>query len=302
MRRIFPYVAMLLAFASCTKDYKTDYDPDMELHFQPVMYVASKADISEDYPAGQSFAITAWTADKTNIWQDSQAELEMYLDNETVVFNQDTWNPLSGMLWPSRTLNLNVIGYTPVDAFVACTYSEGAKCSYDMTQTQEDLLYTDPQINLDKVKCGGVITIPFRHALSQVDFEVKNRVSKNEEIIIKSIKIDNVQPLGHFCSLPEPQWTVGGDPVTLTFFEGEQMTHNFPEQIGRTWNIIPQTLSTKVSVEYEYKTAANTGFTTTVKTCELQTNLKPGRHYTYTLSVGIDDVKFLLEIIEERFR
>ena len=68
-----------------------------------------------------------------------------------------------------------------------------------------------------------------------------------------------------------------------------------------TWIIVWLTWR-YVSVEYEYRTASDTGFTTTLKTCALQTNLKPGRHYTYTLSVGIDDVKFLLEIIEDRFK
>jgi hypothetical protein len=31
----------------------------------------------------------------------------------------------------------------------------------------------------------------------------------------------------------------------------------------------------------------------------MKTNLEPGRKYIYTLSVGIDDVKFLQELIEE---
>ena len=57
-----------------------------------------------------------------------------------------------------------------------------------------------------------------------------------------------------------------------------------------------------MTVEYEYRTSANTGFTLVLKTCDLQTNLKPGRHYTYTLAVGIDEVQFLLEIIEDKFK
>jgi hypothetical protein len=126
-------------------------------------------------------------------------------------------------------------------------------------------------------------------------------VFKEEEIIIKSIRIDEVKHRGSFTSLPQPRWVVEDAETSLLFFEGEQATRNVSAPIGRSWNVIPQALSTRVTVEYEYRTAANTGFTLTLKTCDLETNLKPGRHYTYTLSVGIDDVKFLLEIIEDKF-
>ena len=158
-----------------------------------------------------------------------------------------------------------------------------------------------PQADMDKVESHGLIVLPFKHALSQIDFKVKNRVTANEEIIIKSIKIDEVKYRGYFTSLPEPSWTTGQDTATLFFFEGSQATGTNPEDIGYCWNVVPQVLDTRVTVEYEYRTSPTTGFTQTLKTCDLETNLTPGRHYTYTLSVGIEDVKFLLEIIEDKF-
>ena len=291
MKKIFSYMAMLLV-AGCTMDHKQEYDPSMELEFQPVMHVAAKADADEDYPAGQPFAVNAWTSDG-----------EAYISGGTVTICEDGgWMLEQSTLWPHRSKRLTVIGYTPAEAFTSCTTVEGVTCTYDIYQTQTDLLYSDPQEDMDKVECGGIVTVPFRHALCQVDFEVKNRVMKDEEIIIRSIKIDGIKPKGTFRSLPEPEWEAEGDPMEVLFFEGEQTTRNVPDRIGSTWNIVPQVLNTTVSVEYEYRTASDTGFTTTLKTCALQTNLKPGRHYTYTLSVGIDDVKFLLEIIEDRFK
>ena len=291
MKRIFSYLAMLLA-VSCMMDHKQEYDPSMELAFQPVMHVASKAVVGENYPAGQPFAINAWTSDG-----------QVYISGGTVAVDEDGgWTLEEGTLWPDRSKRLTIIGYTPAEAFTSCTETEGVTCTYDIRQSQTDLLYSDPQANLDKVECGGIVFVPFRHALCQVDFEVKNRVAKDEEIIIKSIKVDGIKPEGAFHSLPEPKWKAEGNPVEVLFFEGGQSTRNIPERIGTTWNIVPQALNTSVSVEYEYRRASDTGFTTTKKTCALQTNLKPGRHYTYTLSVGIDDVKFLLEIIEDKFK
>ena len=303
MKRIVSYLVLMLTAASCTVDHKNDYDPQMQLEFHPVMYVPTKADAeAEVYPEGQPFAVSAWTLDKIYNWEVNAGEATKYLLNEPVLFSDNNgWNIECGALWPEKGQKMTVIGYTPVEAFDASTSEQGATCHYNMLTSQDDLLYTDPQTDMDKVENYGVIVLPFKHALAQVDFRVKSRVLQNEEIIIKSIKIDEVKHKGNFTSLPQPTWQVEDAETSLVFFEGEQATRNTPAAIGRTWNVIPQNFSTKVTVEYEYRTAANTGFTLTLKTCELETKIISGRNYTYTLSVGIDDVKFLLEIIEDRF-
>lgn len=303
MKRIFTYIAMLLVAAGCTLDQKSEYDPDMQLCFQPVMQVPTKVDLKDNYPTGQPFAVSAWTLDKELPWSENAAESDTYLSGATVVVNdEDVWALPDKELWPSRDKRLTVIGYTPVEAFGECSVEKGATCTYDMLNGQIDLLYTEPQTDLDKVECGGIMVMPFYHALAQINFEVKNRVMKGEEIIIKSIKVDGVKHRGSFCSLPSPEWEVEDSETQLVFFDGEQKTANAPSEIGQTWNMIPQVLDTKVTVEYEYRTASNTGFTQTLKTCDMKTNLKPGRSYTYTITVGIDEVQFLLEIIEDRFR
>lgn len=295
-------MAALLLSAGCTLDRTNDYDPEVELSFHPEMYLAAKSDINEEYPDTQPFAVCAWTLSRNSAWSENSSEAVMYLDNETAHPGDNGYRLSEPTLWPSKKERLNVIAYTPVEAFTSCTKENGAECTYDILESQTDLLYTDPQADLDKMECGGLVQLPFRHALCKVAFEVKNRVAKNEEIIVKSIRIDGVKHRGGFASLPQPTWTTEDDTTPLLFFEGEQETENTPAEIGRSWYIIPQDLSTKVTVEYEYRTAADTGFTLTLKTCDLQTKLEPGRQYTYTLSVGIDDVKFLLEIIEDRFK
>ena len=297
------YVLLILVATGCTINRKDEYNPLTLMSFQPVMHIATKADTGlEDYPEGQSFAISAWTLDKKYNWKDHSSLAGMYLNYEPVHFSADFgWNIECGAIWPERGLNMTVIGYTPIRCFEGCTRNDGAVCAYNMLNSQEDLLYTEPQADMDKVEKHGLIVLPFKHALAQVDFKVKNRVYNGEEIIIKSIRIDEVKYRGYFTSLPKPSWTTGQETATLYFFEGSQATGMNPENIGYSWNVIPQVLKTRVTVEYEYRTSPTTGFTQTLKTCDLETNLMPGRHYTYTLSVGIEDVKFLLEFIEDRF-
>lgn len=304
MKRIFTYMATMLVAAGCTMDHKAEYDPDMQIQFLPVMHLASKSyEIIDDYPDGKPFSVNAWTLERDCNWNEDVAKTEKYLSNAPVCFNQmDGWVLECGTMWPPRDRRLTVIAYSPAEAFHSCSCEKGVSCTYDILESQIDLLYTKPQADMDKVENHGIIVLPFKHALTQVDFKVKNRVAKDEEIIIRSLKLDNVSHKGTFESLPEPKWTLEEATATITFFEGEQTTRNVAEEIGRSWYIIPQVLSTNVTIEYEYRTSEDTGFITTQKTCELNTNLKAGRHYTYTVSVGIDDVKFLLEIIEDRFK
>lgn len=291
---------LLLTAVGCTLDQKQEYDPDVQLQFLPVMQIPSKA-LTENYPDGQSFAVSAWALDRNFEWNNGVADAEVYVcDAEVSVNNGGKWAISEDALWPSRQQRLTVIGYTPIEAFTECNSEAGVCCTYDMLTSQVDLLYTEPQVDLDKVECGGTVTMPFRHALAQIDFEIKNRVGKNEEIIVKSLKIDAVKSKGSFCSLPSPVWKVGDEEMELLFFEGEKYTKNYPLGIGNTWNVIPQVLATNVTIEYEYRTANDTGFTQTMRTCKLKTPLESGRHYTYTLTVGIDEVQFLLEIIEDR--
>ena len=63
--------------------------------------------------------------------------------------------------------------------------------------------------------------------------------------------------------------------------------------------MLTQKLDTEVTVEYDYVTEAGTFITQKLKTTALQKALQPGKNYTFTITVGIDDVKFLVEIIED---
>ena len=67
--------------------------------------------------------------------------------------------------------------------------------------------------------------------------------------------------------------------------------------------MLPQALNTYVTVEFEYINFDGGTISQTLQTASpLKTVLQPGYNYTYTLSVGIDDVLFLQEVIEEEMR
>ena len=168
----------------------------------------------------------------------------------------------------------------------------------DVLEDQTDLLYTEPLADMDKTDCGGVVTVPFRHALCSMNFRVKNRVADNEKIIIKKIILDAARHCGDFRSMPDPRWTLDARTARFVFFEGDYQTGHQPSEIGDNILMIPQALETPVTVVYEFVTHAGTSITQELKTTLLQKELLPGKNYTFTITVGIDDVKFLVEIIE----
>ena len=138
-------------------------------------------------------------------------------------------------------------------------------------------------------------------------FRVKNRVdntgaldplNRPDKITINKITIDGVKHSGSFSSLPSPKWILDDDVAPLPIFEGKYLTAGVPEPIGNIWLMVPQKFDTTITVDFCYTTFANTTITQEIKTVPLKTTLENGRDYTYTLSVGIDDVKFLQELID----
>ncbi len=143
--------------------------------------------------------------------------------------------------------------------------------------------------------------MPLRHARCKVDFRVKNLVKTTEKKVVRSITLDAAATLGTFRSLPVPTWQLDGSRSPILFFEGEAATDHTPRKAGRSVLMLPQELATAVTVEYEYTTAEGAVLRQKLSTKRITARLEAGRHYIYTLSVGIDEVKFLPEAIENHF-
>ena len=113
--------------------------------------------------------------------------------------------------------------------------------------------------------------------------------------------MDNVAGSGTFSSLKSPQWQTGNRNASLTFLEEPFETGPNPEPVGRKWLVIPQDINTPLTVEYDFSTASGETITQRLQTIPLKMRLEGGKSYTLTLSIGIDDVKFLKELIKDRF-
>lgn len=310
----FLIVIAAVLLSGCTIDDAEDYNPQMRLMFQPEMYMHVAHEDVERFNTKETFAVRAWVLPDTMVWEQAahiakeymplmEARSKEVLVTDTSLRNtvKDTlWVVPENVIWPSKYENLTFMAFSPFIAGCSCDMENGITYKTNTLINQTDLLYTAPHSNLNKINNGWVVPLRFQHALCRMDFRIKHRVADNEKITVTKITVDEVHNQGTFKSLSTPQWELETQLEPLTFFEGTREIAPLPDKIGHYWLLIPQQLDTRVTVEYTYTNAAGNTIAQKLKTTQrLRTNLAAGQTYTYTLSVGIDDIKFLQEIIED---
>ena len=309
MKKIL-YIAASLLFAACTHDELLEYNPELTLMFQPSMYMHMTHDNAEGFTQDKDFAVFAWSLPHNAEWSKHSKQATEFLPTSVASCKDENggkegitsslWSLDNEVLWPATSERLTFMGYSPATFNCTCHPTDGVTCTMDVTTEQTDLLYTLPCSDREKLKDGGIVPLTFDHALCRLDLKMGHRVNSDEKITIKSIYIDRILHKGTFSSLHEPQWNLDDSYARFTLFEGSKELEKNPEPIGRYILLPPQKLATTITVKFEYTTAMQTSITQTLKTVIMSTNLKAGRTYTYTLSVGVDDVKFLQEIITNR--
>lgn len=291
-----------MSLTGCVINRAEDYDPTVDLAFRPQMYMQVRSENRESYPEGQPFGVSAWMLPEGRPFAEHAAEAEEFLTRCEVTYADGEWRYEPQKEWSPKTTRLSFIGYAPYDAASGCDAERGVTfADFDTSLSQTDLLYTDVVADRSKTESGGEVAMPFRHALCKVDFRIKNLVETTERITVRSITLDAAATLGTFRSLPAPSWQLAERREPIVFFEGEAATDHTPHEAGRSVLMLPQRLGAAVTVEYEFTTAEGATLRQRLSTKNVTTNLEAGRHYVYTLSVGIDEVKFLLEVIDNHF-
>ena len=307
---VYIFVALML-LAGCTIDAPIIYDPEVRLLFHPEMYHHIDDEEAAVYPLDQDFSVCAWTGDRLWLPLSRAFSQEVSLTDtiRKIKVNETLWAFEEEVMWPNKNQPLSVTAFTPCEEECEVSLEKGVQWSTDVLQEQVDLLY----VHKEKSRLGNVnnniLNLPFKHALSRVSFRVKNRVdnigahdvlSRPHKITVTNIIIDGVKHKGSFCSLPSPTWNLDDEMQALEIFDGSFLTSGTPDPIGKEWLMVPQTFNTTVFVQYQYTTVEETTITQRTSTVPLTATIEPGRDYIYTLSVGIDDVLFLKERLEER--
>lgn len=298
-------IPAVLLLTGCTFDDSLVHDPELRMMFQPEMYMHVAQDGAVSFPTDGSFAVCAWKNDTEEYLPVSEAVSNEVTITQGEVKNQvkDTlWMISEDILWPSIDDNLTFLAYAPYGTQCTCNLTDGVSFSTDILEDQTDLLFTHPHADRHKVENGWIVPLRFSHALCKMEFRIKNRVTDMEEITIRRITLEEAWHKGEFSSLKDPQWEHEGDRKEIVLFEGECPTGSLPERVGEGLLMIPQKLDTWLNIAYDYTTEAGSTIKMNIRTSPVRTRMEAGYCYTYTLSVGIDDVKLMEEIIGDTFK
>lgn len=298
-RHIGLLIAGLLSLAAtaCTLRIPDGNAPDVPLVFDPVMYIPAKATaLNGEYPADVDFSVSVWDYAQGESISAAKPLLSRAQIRRSAA---GIWAPEPAVLWPAKDRRILALAASPHGSEASISTTDGIYFSgVDTAVDQTDLLYTAPQAGLSRTS-GGVVNLPFRHALCLVDFSLRCNAGTGETATLLSVTLDPVICRGDFHSLPEPEWTTAGTPVEITFFQGEQeISHNNAPAGDSRWTI-PQRLTTaRITVKIRHKDADEKVTERTLTSSDIRFLLERGRHYTFTLSCQLDTETLKIDIID----
>lgn len=280
--------------------------------FHPEMYMHLSDDECDRFSTDRTFGVAAWSLPNNVSWEQGKESAQLYLplsearsaevcltDETSENSIKDTmWIVSNNTLWPDAEESLTFIAYSPFSAACSCDAEYGVRYNADILEEQIDFLYTQPVKDRHKVNHGWVVPVKFHHAFCQIEFAAKHRVSPNEKVTVKRISVERVCSKGTFTSQPEPRWNYDESFSSIEIFNGSEEISGTIADIGKKWFVIPHYIDTRVTVEYDYTTPGGNIISHKLQTNPIRAMLESGKKYTYTLSIGIDDVMFLEEIAD----
>ena len=283
MKRIAIIPLAITALCACSRIENTGVEEAVQLRFDPVILAATKSDIQGEYPADIPFGVQMWEYPLEKAAPDGT----IFLENAQIEQQGGEWMPGDGVLWPGADRNLAVVAYSPYGkASTEITLQEGIRFdAIDTEKDQTDLLYTELRQGLHRNNDGGVVNLPFRHALCYVDFAIRTNAQASERVEIRSLSLLSVATKGDFRSLPQPEWDLTEAPHKVTFFNGLKLigsTNTLLPGSG-AW-VLPQLVKSIVHADLDYTAPNGDIIPYSLESDPLVKILEPGRHYTIILS------------------
>ena len=303
-------------------------------------------------PNNSYFGVFAWyqpgtVGSHTGTWSElaSKNWTPNFMFNQQVYFADDTYSYAPLRYWPANEENtISFWAYWPYELYAANNsgvlklYQDNA-CTQDYTSSssnglpvvkytvsnnqaeQYDLLF-DSFVSQDMTwdNCSesssntdGVVPLTFRHALSQIVFNVSvsNEVSAaGGEATIKAVSLTGVNTVGTClnpaASLDASYWTSVGTPQTTSFTLGaNQQDAAFilmPQALAEDGNTGHSVVSLTLTFDISFPAAddpsarvtyANNEMTAPVWTSTYgTTSWLPGRKYVYNILAGLTEIEF----------
>ena len=213
MKKYFIFaVAAVVALAACTKnEVDLSTQKDHSINFAVVTGKNTKAPIESNYyPNNIPFGVFCYAL-TTGTWAANSSTAQLYMDNETVSYNETDdangiYAPAHTYFWPLSG-SLTFVAYSPKNTTGTVAHDKANKVLTvtDFTvnssaASQQDLMYSDTNADCQENTNGQVghyndgttndtpstktgVNIVFHHALSQVKFNVKKAAGLDDYTI-----------------------------------------------------------------------------------------------------------------------
>lgn len=323
----FLFIASALAIvAGCAKVTTVNTEEPQEIAFKAYTNVSTKAGFKgaingTKYPKEETFGVFAYynsTIEPGTGWQNLDNSIR-YIDDVEFVNpdDGDTWKANPSYFWPKQG-SLVFAAYSPYKYYDGNKVNAGHSSTtgiyangftnppyiYGQVQEQVDFMWFD--VNLSLNVCSGTYQAAFKHALSNVVFNVKAKDAISAKAVrIKKITMKNVATTGNFASNNgAPSWENQGsynDNVAFVAEKGHDISVDgeyFPNQYSGVL-VIPQDV---VSFEIDYQIGYGYDKDTDKYTEYIDQRYvySPGSvtwahgyRYTYTITLGVDEITIL---------
>lgn len=300
IKRLYTFaLAATFAMVGCVATPE-EYDPDYLISFNPAVSAieGDPASVSAVYPTSSTFGVWAFQLGEGKTWASDASQATTYLNDAAVSNNSGTWKTADSKHWGATGEQLSFFAYSPSSLGVKYDSAKGLTLdSYDTLNDKVDFLYTDVQADREKNAVSGVVALPFKHAVSEVEFRAMSSQS-DVSIVIKSVKLGDVHHKGAFHSLPSAAWDLTADKTDLEFCAKETKL-NTKEQSLAIFPVLAQGDARPVSVLFDIYVGE------TRTDADIQLTAKPltgkwtvGRKYVYTLDIMSNSVTYKTDVID----
>lgn len=329
MKKLFFFAATAcVALASCVKNEPVTVPQDEITFAAPVVGVQTKVNgaIGTDYDTEESFDVwCVYNTEDIETWSGTQ-----YFSNVTANYDETAggWKLSTPYYWPA-TGQLSFVAMSPS---ITNTTTYDATNGFKITQAWSqgaseddivDLMYSEVALNKAKGQYGTNgeeltgdvnsykgVDITFKHALSYLVFKVQTTADYNPTIFkLNKITLSGIYTTGTFTQKADDPWTEVTDDATkvgtyVAYTNTAGLSFDSTTAVdaaattGCEMILLPQALvedKQKIKVEYQISTDG-TNWLYQVQEVDLRnstvTSWEMGKKYTYTLSIGMEEILF----------
>lgn len=320
MKKLF-IIALIIGLASaCTKS-SIRYEQPGEISFRPVTAKTTKAAITGTvYPADSTFNVWAWWGDVpagTSI-DNFPAIADMYLNKREFEWKaENSWGGKDTLyFWPTRG-SLVFAGYSPASATAqnfSYSWADKTMTIYAYEQPVDismtpDLMWFDLTATSYSDFDGTGVPVEFKHLLSWLTFKFQKKSGASASYIVTDVTLNNIETKARFTSRPAAETEAWSDqtetknvPIWSGTYEVTAETAAVLEmETGKNGVlVIPQPCTAEhVQLQIKYKISGDREEQTRDVYLTAGTDghvWKPGKHYTYTITFGNNEILVLPEV------